>query len=198
MLYAESISRLIDELGRLPGIGPKTAQRLAFYLLKQEPEAVKRLAQSMLDAREKLKYCSVCQNITDQDPCRLCQSNIRDRQMVMVVEEAKDVVAMERTREYKGVYHVLQGSISPMEGIGPEQLRVRELLERLRDPHIQEVILATNSDVEGEATSLYLARLLKPTGIKVTRIARGLPVGGDLDYADEVTLIRAFEGRVEV
>lgn len=198
MFYAPPIARLIEELGRLPGIGPKTAQRLAFHLLFAPRDDVMRLAGAMVDARDRVRYCSVCWNLTDTDPCNICADPARDGSVVCVVEEPKDVVAMEKTREYRGRYHVLQGAISPLDGVGPDQLKVRELLARLASGEITEVILATNPDVEGEATALYLARLLKPTGIRVTRIARGLPEGGDLDYVDEVTLSRALEGRREM
>ncbi len=198
MYYAQPIARLIDELTKLPGIGPKTAQRLAFHLLFSPREEVQTLAEAMLVAREKVRYCTVCQNLTDQDPCSICSSTRRDRGLICVVEEPRDVVALERTREYKGLYHVLQGAISPMEGIGPDDLRLRELLSRLGDGQVREVILATNPNIEGEATAMYLARLLKPMGLRVTRLARGLPVGGDIEYADEVTLGKALEGRREV
>jgi recombination protein RecR len=195
MLYAAPIARLIEELTKLPGIGPKSAQRLAFWLLKASNEDARGLAQAIVDAKQKVTYCSVCGNLTDEDPCAICQAPLRDRTMICVVEDPRDVVAMERTRDFKGLYHVLQGAISPMEGIGPDDLRIRELLSRLQDCHVKEVIVATNSSVEGEATAMYLARLIKPYGILVTRIAHGLPVGGDLEYADEVTLSRALEGR---
>ncbi|MDP2859851.1 MAG: recombination mediator RecR [Bacillota bacterium] len=195
MLYAAPIARLIEELTKLPGIGPKTAQRLAFWLLKGSNEDARQLAQAIVDAKQKVTYCSVCYNLTDEDPCAICQAPLRDRSMICVVEDPRDVVAMERTRDFKGLYHVLQGAISPMEGVGPDELRIRELLSRLRDGTVKEVIIATNSSVEGEVTAMYLARLIKPYGILVTRIAHGLPVGGDLEYADEVTLSRALEGR---
>ncbi len=198
MLYAQPIARLIEELTKLPGIGPKTAQRLAFHLLFSPPEDVRTLAEAMVDARQRVRYCSVCCNLTDQDPCSLCADEARERTTICVVEEPRDVVAMEKTREYRGRYHVLQGAISPMEGVGPEDIRIKELLARLNDPTVKELILATNPDLEGEATAMYLARLLKPMGLKVTRIARGLPVGGDLEYADEVTLSKALEGRREI
>ncbi len=198
MLYPKTIANLIDELCRLPGVGPKTAQRLAFHLLREKPERVEALAAAMVDAKRKIFPCGVCQNLTDVDPCPLCSDPSRDRGSILVVEESKDVLALEKTREYHGSYHVLQGVISPMDGIGPGALRIGELLERLKGGGVKEVILATNPDVEGEATALYLARLIRPLGIKTTRIARGIPVGGDLDYADEVTLARALEGRREV
>ena len=198
MYFAEPIARLIDELTKLPGIGPKTAQRLAFHLLFSPREDVLALSEAMLVAREKVRYCNVCQNLTDRDPCNICGNADRDHGLICVVEEPRDVVALERTREYKGLYHVLQGAISPMEGIGPEDLRLRELLTRLADNQIRELILATNPNIEGEATAMYLARLIKHMGLRVTRLARGLPVGGDLEYVDEVTLSKALEGRREV
>ncbi|MBE3584155.1 MAG: recombination protein RecR [Limnochordaceae bacterium] len=202
-LYPPPLTRLIQELGKLPGIGPKTAQRLALYLVGRPPAEVNALAGALVDARSKLVYCSRCFNITDVDPCRLCTDPRRDDQVLCVVEEPRDVFALERTGEFRGRYHVLHGAISPMEGLGPESLKIKELLRRLQpgtanSPQIQEVILATNSSVEGEATAMYLARLLKPLGVRVTRIAYGLPVGGDLDYVDEVTLSRALEGRRSV
>lgn len=196
--YAEPVAKLVRELNRLPGIGPKTAQRLAFHLLNASEEDAKALANAILEAKAKIHYCPICSNLTDTDPCRICRDERRDRSVICVVEEPKDVVAMERTREYKGVYHVLQGVISPMDGIGPENLRVKELLTRINQQPVEEVVIATNPNIEGEATAMYLARLLKPLGVKVTRIAHGLPVGGDLEYADEVTLARAFEGRREI
>jgi len=195
MLYAAPIAHLIEELTKLPGIGPKTAQRLAFWLLKASNEDARHLAQAIVDAKQKVTYCSVCYNLTDEDPCAICQAPKRDRSMICVVEDPRDVVAMERTRDFRGLYHVLQGAISPMEGIGPDEIRIRELLSRLQGDQVKEVIVATNSSVEGEATAMYLARLIKPYGILVTRIAHGLPVGGDLEYADEVTLSKALEGR---
>ncbi|HEY8345785.1 MAG TPA: recombination mediator RecR [Symbiobacteriaceae bacterium] len=198
MYYAEPIARLIEELTRLPGIGPKTAQRLAFHLLHMDKELVRRLAAAIVEAREKVRYCSVCCNLTDQDPCAICRDESRDHSTICVVQEPRDVVAMERTREYKGLYHVLHGALNPMEGIGVEDIRVKELMSRLGSGTVQEVILCTNPNTEGEATAMYLARYIKPMGIKVTRIARGLPVGGDLEYADEVTLAKALEGRQEI
>ncbi len=197
LYYAEPVARLIEELGKLPGIGPKTAQRLAFYLLNKEPGEARELAQAIVQAREKIRYCSVCSNLTDQDSCQICRDDSRNRSVICVVEEPRDVVAIEKTREYKGLYHVLQGAISPMEGIGPDELKIKELLARLQ-ANVQEIIIATNPNIEGEATAMYLARLIKPLGVKVTRIAHGLPVGGDLEYADEVTLSKAFEGRREI
>lgn len=195
--YAQPIARLIDELSRLPGIGPKTAQRLTFYILKMPKDRVANLVQAISDAKESIVYCSVCGNFTDVDPCSICSAPHRDKSTIMVVEEPKDVVAMEKTRDYRGLYHVLHGVISPLEGIGPDDIRIKELLSRVSSG-VKEIIIATNPDVEGEATALYIARLLKPLGIKVTRIAHGIPVGGDLDYADEITLAKALEGRREI
>ncbi|MDT3698557.1 MAG: recombination mediator RecR [Thermincola sp.] len=198
LYYAEPVARLIDELGKLPGIGPKTAQRLAFHLLNNDIGEARDLARAIIEAKEKIRYCSVCSNLTDTDPCQTCRDDTRNRSVICVVEEPRDVVAIERTREYRGLYHVLQGAISPMEGIGPDKLKIKELLARLQDNQVKEIIAATNPNIEGEATAMYLARLIKPLGIKVTRIAHGLPVGGDLEYADEVTLSKAFEGRREI
>jgi recombination protein RecR len=189
---------LIDELGRLPGIGPKSAQRIAFYLLKVDATDAKRLARAIEDAKDRVTWCRRCFNISEGELCAFCLDERRDGHLVCVVEEPRDIVAVERTAEYRGRYHVLQGAISPIEGVGPEQLRIKELLARIPAEEITEVILATNPNIEGEATAMYLARLLKPAGLKVTRIASGLPVGGDLEYADEVTLGRALEGRREV
>ena len=200
MYYPEAISNLVDGFMRLPGIGPKTAQRLAFHVLGMNEDDVMELAKALVNAKRHLHYCSMCCNITDVDPCRICSDQSRRRDVICVVQEAKDVVAMEKTREYHGLYHVLQGAISPIEGIGPDQIRIAELLRRLQDPELEvnEIIMATNPNIEGEATAMYLSRLLKPVGIKVTRIAAGLPVGGDLEYADEVTLSKALEGRREL
>lgn len=198
MYYPEPIARLIEELTKLPGIGPKTAQRLAFHLLHMPKETVRGLMSAMGEAREKIIYCSVCCNVTDVDPCRTCSDPGRDHGLIVVVAEPRDVVAMERTREFKGTYHVLHGSINPMEGIGPDQIRVRELINRLSDGAVREVIVCTNPTTEGDVTAVWLARTIKPLGIKVTRIAHGLPVGGDLEYADEVTLAKALEGRREM
>ena len=195
--YAQPLGRLIDELSKLPGIGPKTAQRLAFYILKMPNDRATSLADSILKAKESITYCSVCGNFTDEDPCSICRMEHRDRSTIMVVEEPKDIVALEKTRDFKGLYHVLQGAISPLEGIGPEDIKVRELLARIT-PEVKEVILATNPNVEGEATAMYLARLLKPLDVRITRIAHGIPMGGDLEYADEVTLTKALEGRREM
>ena len=196
--YPEPVARLIDALQRLPGIGPKTAQRLTFFLLKRPPEEVRELADSLRAVKDKIVHCSSCFNVTDEDPCRICADPARDRTLVCVVEEPNDLLAMERTGEFRGRYHVLLGALSPLDGIGPDDLKVRELLLRLERDGATEVILATNPNVEGEATALYLAKLLRPLGVRVTRIARGLPVGGDLEYADQVTLSKALEGRREV
>ena len=197
-MYPDSLSRLLEELQRLPGIGPKGAQRLAFHLLKIPREQAERLAAAIVDLKARVTYCSICSNITDSDPCHYCQSQDRDHHVICVVEEPQNVAAIERTREFKGVYHVLMGAISPLHGIGPDELKIKDLLKRLADGSVTEVILATNPNVEGEATALYLARLLKPLGVKVTRIAMGVPVGSDLEYADEVTMHKALEGRREV
>ena len=199
-MYAEPIQRLIDELARLPGIGPKSAQRVAFHLLKLSDEDATRLADAIVEVKARVRLCDQCFNVSDQSLCEFCRDDRRDRSMICVVQEPPDIVALERTREYNGLYHVLQGHISPIEGIGPEDLRIAELLERLKAPPgdpeaIAEVILATNPNIEGEATAMYLGRLIGPLGMKVTRLASGLPVGGDLEYADEVTLGRALEGR---
>ena len=200
-MFAGPIQDLIDELARLPGIGPKSAQRVAFHLLKVPANDVRRLADALVEAKEKVRLCRICFNLADGEVCGYCADPRRDGSIICVVQEPPDVIALERTREFRGLYHVLQGSISPIEGIGPEDLRVAELLERIRgtgDPdetRIEEIILATNPNIEGEATAMYLARLLTPIGLRVTRLASGLPVGGDLEYADEVTLGRALEGR---
>ncbi|HHV56425.1 MAG TPA: recombination protein RecR [Firmicutes bacterium] len=198
MYYPEPMARLIEELRKLPGIGPRSAQRLAFHLLDSPAEAVKRLVGAIAEAREKVRHCSVCGNLATSDPCGICTGPGRDHSIICVVQEPRDVVAMEKTHEYKGLYHVLGGAISPMEGIGPDELRVKELLARLGSGEVKEVILATDLNVEGEVTAAYLARLLKPLGVKATRLAHGLPVGGDLEYADEVTLAKALEGRREL
>ena len=196
--YPEPVARLIEALQRLPGIGPKTAQRLTFFLLKRPTDEVRELADSLVAVKERIVSCSTCFNVTDQDPCRICSDPARDSRLLCIVEEPNDLLAMERTGEYKGLYHVLLGALSPLEGIGPDDLKVRELLARLEAGGGGEVILATNPNVEGEATALYLAKLLRPLGVRITRIARGLPVGGDLEYADQVTLTKALEGRREV
>jgi recombination protein RecR len=195
---AKPVSRLIDEFSRLPGIGPKTASRLTFYLLRAPDEQALTLAAALQSLKEQVVYCERCYNIADQSPCSICASPERDHSTVCVVEEPLDVMALERTHEYKGVYHVLHGAISPVEGIGPSDLRIDELMNRLRHDGIKEVILATNPNLEGEATAMYLDRMIKPLGVRVTRPAYGLPVGGDLEYADEVTLVRALEGRREL
>jgi len=198
MHYPEPISKLIDSFMKLPGIGPKTAARLAFHVLAMKEDTVLEFAKALVDVKRHIHYCTICGHITDTDPCYICKDERRDRTMICVVQDPKDVIAMEKMKEYNGLYHVLHGAISPMEGIGPEDIKIAELLARLQDEMIQEVILATDPNIEGEATAMYLSRLLKPTGIKVTRIAHGLPVGGDLEYADEVTLSKALEGRREL
>jgi len=194
----EPVSRLIDELNRLPGIGPKTASRLAFYLLRSPKEQSLALSEAIQQLKERIVLCPVCFNITDESPCGICRDEGRDRTQICVVEEPLDVLAIERTGEYRGLYHVLHGAISPMDGIGPSELRVRELMERLQGGEVTEVLVATNPNLEGEATAMYLARQIAPLGIRVTRLARGLPVGGDLEYADAVTLTQALEGRREM
>ena len=196
--YPEPVSRLIDALQRLPGIGPKTAQRLTFFLLKRPADEVRELSAALIAVKDAISYCTTCFNVTDTDPCRLCADPARDDKTLCVVEEPNDLLAMERTGEYRGRYHVLLGALSPLDGIGPDDLKVRELLLRLEAGAVLEVILATNPNVEGEATALYLAKLLRPLGMRLTRIARGLPVGGDLEYADQVTLSKALEGRREI
>jgi recombination protein RecR len=195
---AAPVVRLIEEFHKLPGVGPKSAQRLTYYLLRAPQEEAQALAQAILEVKEKITFCSVCQNVTDSDPCLICEDSQRDRSVICVVEEPLDILALERTRSYHGLYHVLHGVISPMDGVGPEDLKVEELLERLKGGAVQEVILATNPNLEGEATSMYLTRLLRPLGLRVTRLARGLPTGADLEYADDLTLSRALEGRQEV
>jgi recombination protein RecR len=194
-MYEGIIQDLIDELGKLPGIGPKSAQRIAFHLVQSERVDVNRLVDVLRIVKEKVRFCSQCFNVAEEEECKICRDPRRDNASICVVEESKDVVAIERTREFRGKYHVLGGAISPIDGIGPEQLRVRELLSRLSDSNIKEIIIATDPNLEGEATATYLARTIKPLGIKISRLASGLPVGGDLEYADEVTLGRAFEGR---
>lgn len=193
----DSIEKLIEEFSKFPGIGKKTAQRMAFFVLKQRKEEAEALAQSILDVKSKVGYCSICFNITEDDPCSICKAEKRDKSAICVVEEANDVVALEKTNQYKGLYHVLGGVLSPLDGIGPDDLKVKELLSRLKSKQVKEVILATNPSAEGEATAIYLSKLIKPLGVKVTRIARGLPAGGDLEYADQTTLANALEGRVE-
>ena len=194
-MYEGIVQDLIDELGRLPGVGPKSAQRIAFHLLNADTVDVKRLASVLVEVKDKVRFCVTCGNVAEEEQCKICRDPRRDLTVLCVVEESKDVVAIERTREYRGRYHVLGGAISPIEGIGPDELRIRELMTRLADGTVTEVILATDPNLEGEATATYLTRLLRPMGLRVTRLASGLPVGGDLEYADEVTLGRAFEGR---
>jgi recombination protein RecR len=198
LFYPEPLAKLIDAFSRLPGIGPKTAARLAFHVLRMKEDDCIDFAKALVNVKRKLHYCSICCNITDTDPCRICQDKGRDPSVICVIQEPKDLVAMERTREFNGYYHVLHGAISPMEGIGPDEIRIAELLKRLSDETVQELILATNPNIEGEATAMYLSRLIRPFGLKVTRIAHGLPVGGDMEYADEVTLTKALEGRREL
>lgn len=194
-MYEGAVQDLIDELGRLPGIGPKSAQRLAFHILEADPDDMKRLVAAITAVKERVKFCQICGNVSEQETCAICRDPRRDPSVICVVEESKDVLAVERTRAFRGKYHVLGGAINPIAGIGPDQLRIRELLTRLNDEAVTEIIIATNPNLEGEATSTYLARMLQSIGIKVTRLASGLPVGGDLEYADEITLGRAFEGR---
>jgi recombination protein RecR len=196
--YAKPLSNLIGELSKLPGIGGKTAQRLAFHILSLDDRDAFALAEAILDAKKNMKYCSVCGNLTDVDPCSICSDPARDQSVICVVESPRDVSAMERIKEFQGLYHVLHGAISPMDGIGPEDINLKQLIVRLQQNDVKEVILATNPNIEGEATAMYTARLIKPAGIKVTRIAHGVPVGGDLEYADEITLSKAMEGRREL
>ena len=196
--YSPSIEKLIEAFEKLPSIGSKTAARLAFYILNSSEEETKEYVNSILEAKKNLKYCSVCYNISDTDPCMICANKGRDKSIICVVEDVKDIVAMEKTHEFKGVYHVLHGSISPMNGVGPDDIKIKELLSRLMEGDVKEIILATNPRVEGEATAMYLSKLIKPLGIKVTRIAHGIPVGGDLEYTDEITLSKALEGRREL
>ena len=198
MPAAEPVSRLIEELGKLPGIGPKSAARLAYYLLRMPEAEARALAEAIIAVKDKTVLCSLCQNITDSDPCAICTSEERDYSIICVVKEPLDILALERTRQYKGIYHVLHGVLSPMDGIGPEDLKIKELLERIKTGSVKEVILATNPNLEGEATAMYIQKLLSPLGVRLTRLARGLPVGGDLEYADEVTLTHALEGRQEM
>ena len=195
---AAPLARLIEEFYKLPGIGPKSAQRLAYYLLRMPPVEAQALAAAILEVKEKVGLCSICQNVTEADPCRICSSGERERNIICIVEEPLDILAIERAQSYRGLYHVLHGAISPIDGIGPEDLKIADLLNRLRSDEVREIILATNPNLEGEATAMYLTRLLRPLGLKVTRLARGLPVGGDLEYADDVTLARALEGRQEM
>ena len=197
-MYAAPVAKLIDEFEKLPGIGHKTAQRLAFHILGLTSDKAMNFARAIVEAKRTIKYCSVCGDLTDTDPCRVCGNEKRDRTIICVVESPRDVVAIERVREYKGLYHVLHGVISPMDGTGPDDINMKSLIKRAGDGETKEVILATNPDVEGEATAMYLAKLIKPLGVKATRIAHGLPVGGDLEYADEVTLAKSLEGRREI
>lgn len=197
-LYSPSIEKLIESFERLPSIGHKTAARLAFYILNCSKEETDEFIQAIVQAKNNLKYCSKCYNISDTDPCPICSNPKRDQSVICVVEDVRDIVAMEKTHEFKGVYHVLHGSISPMNGVGPDDIKIKELLTRLQTGEVKEVILATNPRVEGEATAMYLSKLIKPLGIKVTRIARGIPIGGDLEYTDEITLLQALEGRMEI
>ncbi len=194
-MYEGVVQELIDELSRLPGVGPRSAQRIAFYLLQSDDDQAKKLAEVLLEVKERVRFCEICGNVSEEERCNICRDARRNQTMICVVEESKDVQAIERTREYRGLYHVLGGAISPIEGIGPDQLRIKELLGRLSNADIVEVIIATDPNMEGEATATYIARMLSPLGITVTRLASGLPVGGDLEYADEVTLGRAFAGR---
>ena len=194
-MYEGVIQELIDELGRLPGVGPKSAQRIAFYLLQADEDQAKRLAEVLTEVKERVRFCEKCGNVAEADLCNICRDPRRSKASICVVEESKDVQAIERTREFKGLYHVLGGAISPIEGIGPDNLRIKELVSRLADPEIREIIIATDPNLEGEATATYLTRMLSPMGITISRLASGLPVGGDLEYADEITLGRAFEGR---
>ena len=198
MEYIAPLAELIENFRALPGIGNKTAVRLAYHVLDMDMDKAKGLAGAIMQAKEKIGYCKVCFNLSDENPCRICKSPNRDHSIICVVEQPQDVAAMERMRDFKGVYHVLHGALSPLEGIGPENIRVKELINRLHDDTVKEIIMATNPNVEGEATAMYIAKLVKPIGIKVTRIAHGLPVGGDLEYADEVTLSRAVENRIEL
>ena len=197
--YPRALNKLINELSKLPGIGGKTAQRLAFHILSLTETEANALAESIVSAKKSLSYCSVCGNLTDQDPCLICSDSSRDKSIICVVETPQDVMAMERIREYNGLYHVLHGAISPVEGIGPNDINLKSLITRLQgNSEVKEIIIATNPNIEGEATAMYISRLIKPSGIKVTRIAHGIPVGGDLEYADEVTLLKAMEGRREI
>ena len=196
--YSDALGNLVDQLAKLPGIGRKSAQRLAFHILKQPEKEAQLLAEAILTAKAKIHYCSLCYNLTDKELCPICSNPERDQSVLCVVEDARDVIALERAHQFNGLYHVLHGAISPMDGVGPDQLKIKELLQRLQVHPAEEIIIATNTSIEGEATAMYLSNLLKPLGIKVTRIAQGLPVGGDIQYADEVTLARAFEGRWEI
>ncbi|MDR5658888.1 recombination mediator RecR [Serpentinicella sp. ANB-PHB4] len=196
--YSAPIAKLIEAFTKLPGIGRKTAQRLAFHVIHMDKEDVKEFSESIYGAKESVRYCNVCSNITDRDTCHICNDDKRSNQTICVVEDPRDVIAMEKTKEFKGLYHVLHGAISPLEGIGPEDIKIKELLVRIKDQDVDEVIIATNPNIEGEATAMYISKILKPIGIKVTRIAHGIPIGGDLEYADEITLSKALEGRREI
>ena len=196
--YAAPVARLVEEFEKLPGIGHKTAQRLAFHILRLPEDKVSQFAHTLTDAKQKVRFCSVCSNLTDIDPCALCSGYSRDGSIICVVEDPRDVAAIEKTREFRGVYHVLHGAISPMHGVGPDDIKVKELLQRLKSDEVKEIIIATNPNVEGEATAMYLAKLLKPLGVKVTRIAHGIPIGGDLEYIDDITLAKALDGRREM
>ena len=196
--YAAPIAKLIEAFAKLPGIGNKTAQRLAFHLLDISDKEAEDLARAIMNAKKNIKYCEICCNITDREKCNICSDSKRDENIICVVEDPRDVVAMERTREFKGVYHVLHGAISPMDDIGPDDIKIRELLNRIREGNVAEIILATNPNIEGEATAMYISKIIKPLGIKTTRIAHGVPVGGDLEYTDEITLMKALEGRREI
>lgn len=196
--YSAPIATLIEEFSKLPGIGRKTAQRLAFHVISQPQDSVERLSDAIINAKRSVRYCNICTNLTDQEVCSICSDQSRHKELICVVEDPRDVVAMEKTKEFRGYYHVLHGAISPLDGIGPEDIKIKELLSRIGADPVEEIILATNPNIEGEATAMYIARLLKPMGIKVTRIAHGIPVGGDLEYADEVTLTKALEGRREL
>lgn len=196
--FSGPISRLIEEFSKLPGVGRKTAQRLAFHVINMNTNDVEALSKAIVDAKREIKYCSNCYNITDKDPCSLCSNKSRDEDTICVVEDPRDVASMERVKEFKGQYHVLHGVISPMDGVGPDMIKVRELIQRLGNQEVKEIIIATNPTIEGEATAMYISRLIKPMGVKVTRIAHGLPVGGDIEYADEVTIAKALENRREI
>lgn len=196
--YAKPLQNLIKQLSKLPGIGGKSAQRLAFFILSMEESEAKGIAEAIIEAKTEMRYCSVCGNLSDTDPCFICSSSNRDRRVICVVENPRDVAAIERTKEYKGLYHVLHGAISPMDGIGPEDINLKQLILRLQEDDVKEVILATNPNIEGEATAMYAAKLIKPAGIQVSRIAHGIPIGGDLEYTDDVTLLKAIEGRKEI
>ena len=198
MLYTASFSKLIEVFQKMPGVGHKSAVRMAYHILSLSEEETENMVSAIKDAKQKIHYCSVCQNITESDPCEICSNHKRDHSVICVMEQAKDVIALEKTREYFGLYHVLHGAISPMDGIGPDDIRIKELLHRVADGEVKEVIMANSPSIEGEATAMYISRLLHPFGVKVTRIAYGLPVGGDLEYADQVTLVKAIEGRREI